>query len=77
MEGGVDGGELLFGHVFRIFERMFADGADDGEGGVEDDRGLLRRVDILVGIGDGDGTRAASEASAHGKDGERNGDNKA
>ena len=73
VDGGVDGGELLLGQVVGVLEGTLADGADEGEGGVEDDGGLLGGVDVLVGVGDGDGACVACEASTHGEDGEGDG----
>ena len=72
MDGGVDGVELVLSEVARIGEGGLAAGADEREGGVEDDGGLRGVVDILVGIADGDGTHSRGGAASHGDD--RDGD---
>ena len=64
VDGGVDGLHLLFiliivGHG----EDGLADGAVEGEGGVEHEGGLYGTVYILVGIGDGDGAHGSGEAT--------------
>ena len=74
MEGCIEGIHLGVGHVVGDDEGFLADGADEGEGGVEYDGCFGRTVDVLVGVADGDGANGGGEASPHAADGEGNGD---
>lgn len=71
VDGVVEGGELLGGEVGGVGEGGLAAGADEGEGGVEDDGGLLGLGHILVGVADGYGAHGAGEASTDAGNGEQ------
>ena len=73
VDGREEGVHLVGCHVVRVGEGVLADGTDNGEGGVEHDGCLLGRVDVLVGVADGDGASVACEATAHGEDGHGDG----
>ena len=64
--GAVDGLEFFFaGEIVGHGEHVLADGAIEGEGGVEHEGSLYGAVDVLVGIGDGDGAHGRSEAATN------------
>ena len=65
MNRGEDGFELCFALVIaRVVIAVLADGTEEREGGVQDERRIVRTVDELIGGADLDRT-VVPEASAH------------
>ena len=73
--GGEDGIEFfLCSEISGIDERLLAQRANDREGRVEHDGGIGWTTDVLIGVGDGNGSHGCGEASAHTGHGESNHD---
>lgn len=75
MQWRIDRDKLLIRKVLGDFEGIFSYSSDNGEWGIKNDGCLLGRMDVLVGIGDGDGTCVAGESTTHSEDRKRDGYN--
>ena len=65
MDGRKQGQRLLIAHIVGYHHGLLAEGAVDGEGGVQHDTCFSGPVNILVGIADGDRSHGMGEAASH------------